>query len=60
MVRLLCGAGADKDKAGTQHCTPLILAIMNANIEAMSILCGAGVDRTRRAKRDTFHLIELT
>ena len=49
MVRLLCEAGVDKDKA-VEGWTPLIAASRRGYLELVQFLCEAGADRGIRAK----------
>ena len=51
VVRLLCDAGADKDKADNSGCTALIWASTRGHLEVARLLCEAGADKDK-AKQD--------
>eukprot|EP00972_Heterocapsa_arctica_P044157 6518149-Heterocapsa_arctica.AAC.1 len=51
MVRLLCGAGADKDKARPDGATALYIASQNGHLEVARLLCEAGADMDKCPKR---------
>ena len=51
VARLLCEAGADKDKAQQDGWAPLILASENGHLEVARLLCEAGADRDK-ARQD--------
>eukprot|EP00972_Heterocapsa_arctica_P006192 910600-Heterocapsa_arctica.AAC.1 len=45
VVRLLCEAGADKDKAHTHGHTAVHFASVNGHLEVVRLLCEAGADK---------------
>ena len=45
VVRLLCEAGADKDKADNDGSTALMSASVRGHLEVVRLLCEAGVDK---------------
>ena len=47
VARLLCEAGADKDKADADGDTALILASANGHLEVARLLCEAGADKDK-------------
>ena len=47
VARLLCEAGADKDKAMQDGATALILASANGHLEVARLLCEAGADKDK-------------
>ena len=52
MVRLLCEAGADKDKASQSGVTPLHLASLSGHRSVVQFLCEAGAQKGK-ATRDS-------
>jgi len=51
VVRLLCEAGADKDKAAHDGFTALICAAANGHVEVVRLLCEEGADKDK-ARQD--------
>ena len=47
VVRLLCEAGADKDKADVDGLTALTSASREGNLEVVQLLCDAGADKDK-------------
>ena len=47
VVRLLCEAGADKDKAEQEGATPLFIASQEGHTEAVHRVCEAGADKDK-------------
>ena len=50
VARLLCEAGADKDKARQDGATALILASRNGHLEVARLLCEAGADKDKASR----------
>eukprot|EP00972_Heterocapsa_arctica_P031978 4711249-Heterocapsa_arctica.AAC.1 len=49
VVRLLCEAGAEKDKARPDGATALIMASQQGHQQVVRLLCGAGADKDKAA-----------
>jgi ankyrin repeat protein len=60
VARLLCDAGADKDKADCNGATPLMWASDQGHLEVARLLCDAGADKDKADHDgDTSNIIQI-